>query len=46
MSGAVGNQSKAAEQKIEGSEKKQAGQKEHGDLRVNSLKMVSDTCAK
>jgi Protein of unknown function (DUF5818) len=46
VSGAAGNQSKATEEKIEGSEKKEAGEKEHGDLRVSSLKMVSDTCAK
>ena len=44
--GSAGNQSKAHEQKIEVSEKKETGEKEHGDLRVSSLKMISDSCSK
>lgn len=46
MTGSAGNRSKAEEQKTEVSEKKEAGEKEHGDLRVISLKMISDTCSK
>jgi hypothetical protein len=34
--------SHANPQKIE----KEYGEKEHGDLRVGSLKMISDTCSK
>lgn len=46
VTGSAGNRSKAEEQKTEASEKKEAGEKEHGDLRVSSLKMISDTCSK
>ena len=46
VTGSAGNRSTAEEQKTEGSEKREYGQKEHGDLRVGSLKMISDTCSK
>jgi hypothetical protein len=42
--GSAGNRSRAQEEKIEANEKKEVGEKEHGDLRVSSLKMVSDSC--
>ena len=44
MTGSTGNRSKAQEEKIEANEKKEAGDKEHGDLRLSSLKMISDSC--
>jgi preprotein translocase subunit YajC len=44
VTGAEVKQSKATEEKIEPSEKKEASGKEYGDLRVDSLKMVSDSC--
>jgi hypothetical protein len=44
VTGAVVKQSKATEEKIEASEKKEASGKEYSDLRVDSLKMVSDSC--
>jgi hypothetical protein len=40
------NKSKSEEEKIEANEKKEAGGKEHSDLGVSSLTMVSDTCGK
>ena len=36
--------SAAMEKKMEGSENKEAEGKEHGDLKVTSMKMVSDSC--
>ena len=44
VTGTAANRSKAEEEKIEANEKKEFGEKEHGDLRVSSLKMVSDSC--
>jgi Protein of unknown function (DUF5818) len=44
VTGSAVNKTKAEEAKIEANEKKEAGEKEHGDLRVSSLKMVSDSC--
>ena len=44
VTGSAGNRSKAQEEKIEANEKKEAGEKEHGDLRLSSLKMISDSC--
>jgi hypothetical protein len=44
VAGSAGNRTKVQEEKIEANEKKEAGEKEHGDLRVSSLKMVSDSC--
>jgi hypothetical protein len=44
LTGSAGNRSKAQEEKIEVNEKKEAGEKEHGDLRVSSLKMIGDSC--
>jgi hypothetical protein len=44
VTGSAASKSKAQEEKIEADEKKEAGGKEHGDLRVSSLKMVSDSC--
>ena len=44
VTGAAVKQSKSAEEKMEPSEKKEASGKEYGDLRVDSLKMVSDSC--
>src|SRR5581483_578037 len=38
--------SKQKEQKVGGSEQKEAGGNEHADLRVKSLKMVSESCSK
>jgi hypothetical protein len=44
VTGAATNESTADEAKIDANEKKEYGEKEHGDLRVHSLKMVSDSC--
>ena len=44
VTGAETNESKGDEAKIEANEKKEYGDKEHGDIRVHSLKMVSDSC--
>jgi hypothetical protein len=44
VSGTAANRSKEEEEKIEANEKKEFGEKKHGDLRVSSLKMVSDSC--
>jgi hypothetical protein len=44
VSGTAANRSKEEEEKIEANEKKEYGEKEHGDLRVSSLKMVSESC--
>ena len=34
------------EEKIEANEKKEAGEKEHADLQISSVKMVSESCKK
>lgn len=44
VTGSPASRSKAEEEKIEADEKKEAAGKEHGDLRVETLKMVSDSC--
>lgn len=44
VSGSAGKQSKTIEEKIEPSEKKEAAGKEYNDLKVQTLKMVSDSC--
>jgi hypothetical protein len=44
VSGTAANRSKEEEEKIEANEKKEYGEKKHGDLRVSSLKMVSESC--
>jgi hypothetical protein len=44
VTGTAGKTSKAQEEKIEAHEKNEVGEKGHGDLRVGSLKMVSDSC--
>ena len=44
VSGSATARSKAEEAKIEANEKKEAGGKEHADLQVSSLTMVSESC--
>jgi len=44
VTGSATSRSKAEEEKVEANEKKEAGEKEHGDLHVTSLKMVSESC--
>lgn len=44
LTGSATNGSKEDEEKIEANEKKEAGGKEHADLHVTSLKMVSESC--
>jgi len=44
VTGATSNMSKEEEEKVEANEKKEYGEKKHGDLRVSSLKMVSESC--
>ena len=44
VSGRATNESKEDEAKIEANEKKEYADKEHGDLRVHHLKMVSESC--
>jgi Protein of unknown function (DUF5818) len=44
VSGSASSRSKAEEAKIEANEKKEAGGKEHADLQVSSLEMVSESC--
>jgi len=46
VTGSPEKMSDAQEQKIESSENNEAAGKEHGDLRVAALKMVSETCNK
>jgi hypothetical protein len=45
LTGTAGGESKAEEKK-EGAVEQASQKKEYGDIRVTSLKMVSDTCAK
>jgi hypothetical protein len=42
--GSATGRSKAEEAKIEANEMKEAGGKEHADLQVSGLKMVSESC--
>jgi len=44
VDGTVASKSKTQEQEIETSEKKEVAGREHGDLQVSDLKMVSDSC--
>jgi hypothetical protein len=44
VTGSLSHHSKAHEGKMETAEKKEAAGKEYGDLRVSSLKMVSESC--
>lgn len=44
VSGTRIQQSPEHEEKMEASEKKEAGSKEYGDFKVSSLEMVSDSC--
>jgi len=44
VTGTAAKESKATEDKMEASEKKEASGKEYGDLRVQSMKMVSEKC--
>lgn len=44
VTGAVTHESKAHEEKMAASEQKEAGEKEHADLRVSRLTMVSKSC--
>ena len=44
VTGTAANRSKEEEEKIEANEKKEYGEKEHGDLQVSHLKMVSESC--
>ena len=46
VTGSEGRQPEAQEKKISGHENKEASGKEHGDIQVSSLKMVSDSCNK
>jgi hypothetical protein len=44
VNGSATNRSKEDEEKYEANEKKEYGEKEHGDLQVSHLKMVSESC--
>ena len=44
LTGSAVRESKSTEEKMESSEKKEASGKEYSDLKVDSLKMVSDSC--
>jgi hypothetical protein len=44
LTGSAVKESKATEEKMESSEKKEASGKEYSDPKVDSLKMVSDSC--
>jgi hypothetical protein len=44
VTGTVAHRSKAQESKSQPSEKKEIGEKQHADLQVSSVKMVSDSC--
>jgi len=44
LTGSTVRESNSTEEKMESNEKKEASGKEYGDLRVDSLKMVSDSC--
>ena len=46
VSGTPTHGSKQRETKVGASEEKEAGGKEHADLRVTTLKMVSESCSK
>ena len=44
VTGTATNMSKDEEEKIEANEQKEYGKKEHADLQVSRLKMVSESC--
>jgi hypothetical protein len=44
VTGSAAKESKSTEEKMESSEKKEASGKEYSDLKVQSLKMVSESC--
>jgi len=44
VTGSITKESKETEDKMESSEKKESSGKQYGDLKVHSLKMVSDSC--
>ena len=44
VTGTVAHRSKAQEEKSQPHEKKEIGEKQHADLQVSSVKMVSDSC--
>jgi hypothetical protein len=44
VTGSLAHHSKTHEEKMEKDEKKESAGKEYGDLRVTSLKMVSESC--
>jgi hypothetical protein len=44
VTGSSTNRSKEEEEKYEANEKKEYGEKEHADLQVSHLKMVSESC--
>jgi hypothetical protein len=46
VTGAIAKRSPQQEQKSQPSEKKEIGERQHADLQVSSLKMVSETCSK
>ena len=46
VTGTVAHRSKAQETKSQPSEKKEMGAKQHADLQVSSVKMVSTSCTK
>jgi hypothetical protein len=46
VTGTVAHRSKAQEEKSQPHEKKEIGGKQHADLQVSSVKMVSATCSK
>jgi hypothetical protein len=46
ISGSIATRSPKQEEKSQPNEKKEIGTREHSDLQVSSLKMVSETCSK
>jgi hypothetical protein len=46
VTGSFANRSPKQEQESQPNEKKEIGTREHSDLQVSSLKMVSETCSK
>jgi hypothetical protein len=46
LTGTVAHRTAAQEEKSQPHEKKEMGKKQHADLQVSSVKMVSETCSK
>jgi len=46
LTGTVAHRSKTQESKSQPNEKKETGERQHADLQVSGLKMVSTTCSK